>query len=147
MSENLDNTDNMLLGKLVKNITVDEINKGIEMAEECLKWSRVLVTEITEGTELTNLRISKNIERVLRQIKRHPGITHSGLLRNTKIVAREMDEIISTLLQRKEIEWKIIGTGAKKGKAYRPLQEELDNEIKGGKENDKPTERKGKGKG
>ena len=130
MSESSENTYSSLLGKLGKNITVDEIERGIEIAERCLEWSKGLVNEITEGNELTNLRISKNIERVLRQIKRHPGITHSDMLRNTNIMAREMDEIISTLLQRQEIERKLIGESAKKAAVYYPIKDT--NEKQGG---------------
>lgn len=113
------NSYNSSFVKFVKNnITLEELERGIELAERCLTYSKQLVTEIIEGTELTNLRISKNIERVSRMIKRKPGITRSELLRNTNILAREMDEIINTLHQRKEVEIKTSGDSKKKTTGY-----------------------------
>lgn len=46
---------------------------------------------------------SRMVDRILRNIEKHPGVTHSVLMRQVKLAKREMDNVIETLIDRGEI--------------------------------------------
>lgn len=93
---------NSCFGKFGKKLTIEELETGIELAEKCCQYSGTLVTEVTEYRKY---RISDDIERILKMIKRNPnGITRSSLLKNSNSTAKELTEFITTLEQRGDIE-------------------------------------------